>query len=65
MIARPKTGAVLMFMCPDGYGCSIGVSHQQRWEVKPDGNMVRLTYKTITAKISKVDFEETFKVVEE
>lgn len=65
MIARPKTGAVLMFMCPGGIGCSIGVHHQQRWEVKPDGNMVRITYKTITAKISKADFEETFKVVEE
>lgn len=65
MIARPKTGAVLMFMCPDGCGCSIGLYHQQRWEVKPDGNMFRLTYNTITAKISKADFEEAFKVVEE
>ena len=54
-----------MFMCPGDVGCSIGVYHQQRWEVKPDGNMVRITYKTITAKISKDDFEETFKIVEE
>lgn len=65
MIVRPKTGSVLMFMCPDGVGCSIGVYHQQKWEAKTDGNMIRLTYKTITMKISKADFEETFKVVEE
>ena len=64
MIVRPK-GGVLMFMCPDGAYCSIGVYPQQKWEAKTDGNMVRLTYKTITMKISKADFEETFKVVEE
>ncbi len=64
MIVRPK-GGVLMFMCPGGAVCSIGVYHQQKWEAKANGNMVRLTYKTITIKISKADFEETFKVVKE
>ena len=54
-----------MFMCPDGARCSIGVYPQQKWKAEADGNMVRLTYKTITMKISKADFEETFKVVEE
>lgn len=54
-----------MFMCPGGAVCSIGVYHQQKWEAKANGNMVRLTYKTITIKISKADFEETFKVVKE
>lgn len=63
MIARPK-GGVLMFMCPDGACCSLGVYPQQKWEAKPDGNNVRLTYKNITIKINKPDFEKTFKVVE-
>ena len=54
-----------MFMCPDGTSCSIGVYPQQKWEAKPDGNKVRLTYKNIIIKINKPDFEETFKVVEE
>lgn len=63
MIVRPK-GSVLMFMCPDGACCSIGVYPQQKWEAKPDGNKVRLTYKNITIKINKHDFEETFKAVE-
>lgn len=64
MIVRPK-GSVLMFMCPGDVGCSIGVYPQQKWEAKPDGNKVRLTYKNITIKINKPDFEEAFKVVEE
>lgn len=63
MIARPK-GSVLMFMCPDGAHCSIGVYPQQKWKAEADGNMVLLNYKNITIKIGKADFEETFKVVE-
>lgn len=63
MIVRPK-GSVLMFMCPDGTSCSIGVYPQQKWKAEPYGNMVILDYKNITMKISKPDFEETFKVVE-
>lgn len=63
MIARPKTSTVLMFMCLDGCNCSIGAYPQQRWEAEPDGNMIRLTYKSITAKISRADFEETFKAI--
>lgn len=63
MIVRPK-GSVLMFMCPDGAGCSIGVYPQQKWTAEPDGNMVLLNYKNITIKISLTDFENTFKVVE-
>lgn len=65
MIVRPKTGSVLMFVCPGGFVCSIGVCHQQKWKAETDGDMFLLNYKTITMKISKVDFEETFKVVEE
>ncbi len=53
-----------MFMCPDGTSCSIGVYPQQKWKAEPYGNMVILDYKNITMKISKPDFEETFKVVE-
>ena len=56
MIVRPK-GGVLMFMCPDGVCCSIGVYPQQKWKAEADGNMVLLNYKNITIKISKVDFE--------
>lgn len=65
MTVRPKTSSVLIFMCPDGAGCSMGVHPQQKWEAKPDGDKVRLTYKYITIKINKPDFDETFKVVEE
>lgn len=64
MIVRPK-GSVLMFMCPDWAFCSIGVYPQQKWKAEADGNMFVLNYKSITMKISKADFEETFKVVEE
>lgn len=64
MIARPKTSAVLMFMHPDGCGCNISVYPQQRWGVELDGDMVRITYKTITAKIGKDDFGEIFKMAE-
>ena len=63
MIVRPKCG-VLMFMCPDGVCCSMGVYPQQNWKAEADGNMVLLNYKNITMKISKVDFEETFKEVD-
>lgn len=62
MIVRPK-GSVLMFMCPDGACCSMGVYPQQKWKAEADGNMVLLNYKNITIKISKADFEETFKEV--
>ena len=65
MIVRPKTGAVLMFMCPGNDGCSVGVYHQQRWDAEPDGDKFRVTNKNVTVIISKADFEETFKVVEE
>lgn len=65
MIVRPKTGAVLMFMCPGDVVCSICVYHQQRWDAEPDGNMVLLKRKNIIVKISNDEFNETFKVVEE
>ena len=64
MIVRPKC-SVLMFMCPDGAHCSIGVYPQQKWKAENDGNMVLLNYKNITIKISVADFDETFKAVEE
>lgn len=63
MIVRPKTGAVLMFMCPGNVGCSVGVYHQQRWDAEPDGDKFRVTNKNVTVIISKADFEETFKEV--
>ena len=63
MIVRPKTGTVLMFMCPGGVGCSIGAYHQQRWDAEPDGDNFRVTNKNVTVIISKADFEETFKEV--
>lgn len=56
MIVRPKTGAVLMFMCPGGVGCSIGVYHQQRWDAESDGDKFRVTNKNVTVIISKADF---------
>lgn len=62
MIVRPK-GGVLMFMCHDGACCSIGLYPQQKWKAEADGNMVLLNYKNITMKISKADFEDTFKLV--
>lgn len=63
MIVRPKTGAVLMFMCHGGVGCSIGVYHQQRWDAESDGDKFRVTNKNVTVIISKADFEETLKEV--
>lgn len=65
MVVRPRTGGVLMFMCPDGSACSMGVYPQQKWEAKAQLNMVILTYKNTTIKISEADFEATFKKVEE
>lgn len=65
MTVRPKTGGVLMFMCPDGSVCTIGLYPQHKWEAKTQLNMVILTHKNTTIKISKAVFEETFKVVEE
>ena len=62
MIVRPK-GSVLMFMCPDGACCSMGVYPQQKWKAENVGNMVLLNYKNVTIKISKADFQETFKGV--
>ena len=62
MIVRSK-GGVLIFMCHDGSCCSIGLYPQQKWKAEADGNMVLLNYKNITIKISKADFEDTFKLV--
>ena len=62
MIVRPK-GGVLIFMCPDGVCCSIGVYPQQKWKAEADGNMFLPNYKNTTIKISKADFEDTFKLV--
>ena len=62
MIVRPK-GGVLIFMCNDGACCSMGLYPQQKWKAEADGNMFLLNYKNITIKISKADFEDTFKLV--
>ena len=64
MIVRPK-GGVLMFMCHDGACCSMGLYPQQKWKAEADGNMFLLNYKNMTIKISKADFEDTFKLVQD
>ena len=64
MIVRPK-GGVLIFMCHGGACCSMGLDPQQKWKGEADGDMFLLNYKNITIKISKADFEDTFKLVQD
>ena len=64
MIARPKADAEMLFFKRLDDGCLIYLHHQQKWEVQPDGNMVKLKRKNIIVKISKDEFNKTFKVVE-